>query len=226
MGLVYLFALVVGLGTLVVQVAMGGKSGDADGDHALGDGHDADAGGTGDADGDGDVHDASADGHDGGDHDGPGGKELSAADGAHTAGEGGALTLFFSTRFWIFAALAFGMSGGLIHWFALAGTVATALIAAGAGFGSGLFAVMAFRAVRRATNTTTTYASDAIGSVGRVIVDCGQGQMGKVRVELKGHSVDMLATTDEANIARGARVLIEDVNGEVVHVSKSPSELA
>lgn len=228
MGLVYLFALVVGFGTLLVQVAMGGKSGDADhGDHALGEGTDADAGEADAGDG-GDAHEASADGHDAevhGDHAG-GGKDLALADGHHLEGEGSALTLFFSTRFWIFASLAFGMSGGLIHFFALAGTIATALIAAGTGFGSGLFAVMAFRAVKRTSNSTNAYASDAVGQVGRVIVDIGKNQTGKVRVQLKGHSVDMMATTDESAIKRGEYVLVEDVDGEVVHVSKRPSELA
>lgn len=224
MGLVYLFALVVGLGTLLVQIGMGGKDADGDhGDHALGDGHGADA--DAHADGDADGHDASADGHDADAHDGGSGKDLALADGHHGDGEASALTLFLSTRFWIFAALAFGMTGSLIHWLALAGTVATAIIAGCTGFGSGLMAVLAFRAVKRSANSSTGYASDAVGQVGRVIVDVEKGRMGKVRVELKGHSVDMLAITDESDLARGDAVLIEDVDGEVVRVSKRPPEL-
>jgi membrane protein implicated in regulation of membrane protease activity len=188
MGMVYLASLVVGLGVLVVQLAMGGKSADGV-----------------DADGDGHHHD----------HDG---KEL-----AHGSDF---VSLFLSTRFWIFAALAFGLSGSLIHWLQLAGVLATALIAGGAGVSSGLFAALAFRAVKRAATTTSADTTDAVGQVGRVLVGVTKGKVGQVRVQLKGSSVDMLATTDDDEIARGESVLVEDVRGEVAHVSRRPPELA
>jgi membrane protein implicated in regulation of membrane protease activity len=199
MGLVYLFALVVGLGTLLVQIAMGLK-GDA---HAEGE------------------PELEAGGH--GDHAGPAGsKDIGKA---VDSGEAGALSLFLSTRFWIFAALAFGMSGSLIHVFELAGTIATFVIAGLTGIGSGLFAVLAFRAIKRAANTTISHASDAVGQVGRVLVACGKGRKGQVRVELRGHSVDLLATTDDEAISRGELILVEDVQGGVAHVSRRPPEL-
>jgi membrane protein implicated in regulation of membrane protease activity len=199
MGLVYLFALVVGLGTLLVQIAMGLK-GDA---HAEGE------------------PELEAGGHDG--HEGHAGSKdvVKAVD----SGEASALSLFLSTRFWIFASLAFGMSGSLIHVFELAGTIATLVIASLTGIGSGLFAVLAFRAIKRAANTTTSHTSDAVGQVGRVLVACGKGRKGQVRVELRGHSVDLLATTDDEAIARGELILVEDVQGGVAHVSRRPPEL-
>src|SRR5688572_6749608 len=139
MGLVYLFSLVVGLGILVVQVAMGGKdAGGGPGAHAahggdhVGDGHEIEAGA------DGPVH-ADA-----------GSKDIDKELGVDA--EAGAFALFFSTRFWIFASLAFGMSGSLITLFEFASPLATALIAAVAGFSSGLFAVLAFRAVKRSSS--------------------------------------------------------------------------
>lgn len=199
MGLVYLFALVVGLGTLLVQIAMGLK-GDA---HAEAE-PELEAGGHG--------HHA---GH-------TGTKDVSKA---VDSGEAGALSLFLSTRFWIFASLAFGMSGSLIHVFELAGWIPTLVIASLAGIGSGLFAVLAFRAVKRAANTSMSHASDAVGQIGRVLVACGKGRQGQVRVELRGHSVDLLATTDDEAIARGELILVEDVQGGVAHVSRRPPEL-
>jgi membrane protein implicated in regulation of membrane protease activity len=210
MGLVYLFALVVGLGTLLVQIAMGLK-GDA---HAEGE-PELEAGGHGD-------HAGPAGSKDIG-HAGPtGSKDIGKA---VDSGEAGALSLFLSTRFWIFAALAFGMSGSLIHVFELAGTIATLVIASLTGIGSGLFAVLAFRAIKRAANTTISHASDAVGQVGRVLVACGKGRKGQVRVELRGHSVDLLATTDDEAISRGELILVEDVQGGVAHVSRRPPEL-
>ena len=199
MGLVYLFALVVGLGTLLVQIAMGLK-GDA---HAESE-PELESGGHGD-------HAGHA-----------GAKDVSKA---VDSGEASALSLFLSTRFWIFASLAFGMSGSLIHVFELAGPIATLVIASLAGIGSGLFAVLAFRAIKRAANTSMSHASDAVGQVGRVLVACGKGRQGQVRVELRGHSVDLLATTDDEAIARGEFILVEDVQGGVAHVSRRPPEL-
>lgn len=186
MGIVYLASLIVGLGVLVVQLAMGGKSGDH----------------------------VDADGDDGG-HDG---KELSHGSDF--------VSLFLSTRFWIFASLAFGLSGSLIHFLALASVLATALIAGGAGVGSGLFASLAFRAVKRAATSTNAATTDAVGQVGRVLVGVTKGKVGQVRVELKGQSVDMLATTDDDELTRGESVLVEDVRGHVAHVSRRPPELA
>jgi len=146
------------------------------------------------------------------------GKDLAAHDTSF-------LALVLSTRFWIFAALAFGLSGSLMHLFALAGTVVTALIAGDAGVASGLFATLAFRAVGRGSVTTTSTASDAVGQIGKVLVGVSRGRVGQVRIELRGHSVDFLATTDDEEIPRGERVLVEEVRGSVVHVTRRPPEL-
>src|SRR5689334_251535 len=81
----------------------------------------------------------------GGDHDHVGEKELGKDLASH---DGSILALVQSTRFWIFLSLGFGLSGSLIHAFALAGAFATALIAGGAGVASGFFATLAFRMVR------------------------------------------------------------------------------
>jgi len=214
MGLTYVFALVVALGILLVQMAMGGKgegahdAPDADG------GHDA-----GEAEAELEAGDHGGDHADHGDHAG-GGKDLK-----HAEAEAGFFGLFLSTRFWIFASLAFGMSGSLIHYLNLAGPVTTLLVALGAGVASGLFTVLLFQAVKRSSTSTTVHTTDAVGQVGRVLVACKQGGMGKVRIELRGQSVDMLAITEEAEIKRGEMILVEDVDGHTARVSRRPPEL-
>jgi len=194
MGLVYLFALAVSLGLLVLQAAMGGKGdmhGDAGGAHGAGEHH---AGGSHTAD--------------------PG------------AAEPGALALLLSTRFWIFFALAFGLSGSLLHRFDLAGPAVTGAIAAGAGVAAGLFAALAFRAAHRATITTTASTSEAVGRTGRVLVACTPGKVGQIRVELRGQSVDLLATSsDDDELARGEAILVEEIETGVARVSRRPVEL-
>jgi membrane protein implicated in regulation of membrane protease activity len=147
--------------------------------------------------------------------------------GDHAAVADDAVALFLSSRFWIFFALAFGLSGALLTWFALASPGAVGAIAGAAGAAGGLFASLAFRALRRASISTSADAREAAGQVGRVLIACGQGRVGKVRIELKGQSVDLMATTDaEGGLARGDDVLVESVRGEVAHVSARPKELA
>jgi membrane protein implicated in regulation of membrane protease activity len=193
MGLAYLFALVVALGVLGVQVVLGARGGHhgdvGPGGHGAGHGH-----GTG------------------------------QAHGADT--EPGFWTLFLSLRFWLFFGLGFGLSGSLLHAFALAGPTATLAIAIGAGVASGLFAAMAFRVVRRGSTGTESRSSQAVGKLGRVVVACGRGLTGQVRVEIGGSSVDLVATTDDEAIPRGEDVLVEDVQGSIARVSRRPPELS
>ncbi len=189
MGLAYLFALVVALGVLILQILMGARGG---GHH-------------------GDLGHAGAGAH--GDH-------------AHAPdGEPAFWTLFLTVRFWIFAALGFGLSGSLLHLFALAHPVLTFGIAAAAGLCSGLFAALAFRMVKRGSTSTEARSSGAVGKLGRVVVPCGRGLTGQVRVELAGSSVDMMATTDDEAIGHGESVIVEEVREGIAHVSRPPAEL-
>jgi len=202
MGLVYLFSLVVGLGILVVQIVSGGK-GDADGGHGH---HDAGEGGGKDL-----------------------AKDVSTKALGTTGTAGGTtdiLAFFLSLRFWVFTSLGFGMTGSLLHLFVLAGPVVIFALAAASGLSSGLFAQLAFRFVTHSSASTSADVNHAGGSVGRVLVPVGKDKVGKIRIVLKGQSVDLLASSDGEDIARGDHVLVEEVDGDVERVSRRPSELA
>jgi membrane protein implicated in regulation of membrane protease activity len=239
MGLAYLFALVVGMGILMFQAVMGSKDtdgdadGDADGDfhaHADGDLHadadcdvHADADGDFHADADGDLDaDADFDGHDNPDFQAHG----DAGDGKDVEVGGAFVALFLSTRFWIFASLGFGLSGTLLTYlFTGVSPIAAAVTAVFAGVASGLSAALAFRALKRTASRTTPHARSAVGSVGKVIVPCSKEGLGKVRIEIEGQSVDLLAKTGELRIERGDFIVVEEVEGEIAQVSKAPPEL-
>jgi|SoiMethySBSTD1v2_1073268.scaffolds.fasta_scaffold02860_16 membrane protein implicated in regulation of membrane protease activity len=193
MGILYLAALVIGGGTLALQLLMGG--------------HDADAGG---GDHGGDVHDASADAHDG--HD------------AHGHGEGGFLPIVLSLRFWTYGLLGFGMVGAALHYLQLSSSYATPLIAAAVGLVAGLVASWTFRALSRTDTSSGLEANDAVGQVGRVLVPCGRGGKGKIRIELRGQSIDLLATTDDEELASGSQVMVEEMRGQTAHVSRAPAD--
>ncbi len=189
MGHAYLFALVVSLGVLMVQIALGARGGGHHGDLGSG-GHGAHG------------HHAAAD------------------------GDAGFWTLFLSLRFWTFAALGFGLSGTLLHRLVQADPIVALSVATTMGLVSGLFAAMAFRMLRKASGGTEARESQASGRMGRVVVPIRKGAPGQVRVEIGGSSVDLLATTEEEEIAHGEAVIVEDVHENVARVSRRPDDLA
>lgn len=191
MGLVYLFALITGLGILLVQIGFGK------------------------------LHDV----HTGGAAGGAEGKDV-GTNGTHIEGDEGIVGLFLSTRFWVFTALGFGLSGALLHYVTTVWPILSFAIAFVAGLSSGTFATLAFRAVSKSGVSSTQHASQAVGRVGRAVATVQKGSLGKVRIELQGQVVDFLATTDDDEIPRGDAILVEDMRDGVAHVSRRPADLA
>src|SRR5687768_5130373 len=132
MGYAYLFALIVGLGILTVQVLLGGK------DTA---GKDLD--GVKDVDG---LDEIEA------------GKDLvHAGDTQPSGGLTGAdlLAMFASVRFWVFASLAFGLSGSLLTYMSDVPALITAIVASALGFGAGAGASISWRLLNRGSGQLT-----------------------------------------------------------------------
>jgi membrane protein implicated in regulation of membrane protease activity len=172
---VYLAALIIGAGTLLLQAVLGHDH-DSDHDH---------------------------------DHD-------------H---DDGAISLLLSTRFWIFLALAFGISGTLLTLFQLAGTVAIFALAGGTGVASGVFAAWVIRTLKRGQVSGVASADEAVGKIAEVLIPCEEGRIGKVRLQLRGQTMDLLARGGAEPIAIGTKVVIEDIEGGIARVSKAPAEL-
>jgi membrane protein implicated in regulation of membrane protease activity len=145
--------------------------------------------------------------------------------GAH-GGLASAALVLLSLRFWVFAAFAFGLTGTAIRVLGLASPFVALLLAVLAGLGAGALAVWVFRALARSESSSAVAADDLIGQIGRVLVPLGPGTTGKVRLDLRGQAVDMLATTDDVGIGAGELVLVESVREHTLHVSRPPAELA
>jgi len=222
MGYAYLFALVVGLGIVMIQAVMGSKDVDGDGDV---DGFDKDIDFDADADADADFNaDADADVDGDGDIDAID-QDLDASSGA-TGGVADLVTLFLSIRFWVFFCLGFGLGGTLLTYLTGVGPTATAITASGLGVVSGLMAAMAFRTLKRtASQAVENTTRAAMGKVARVVVPPHGERLGKVRIELSGQTFDLLARTKGARIDIGENVIIEEVEGEMAIVSRAPKEL-
>jgi membrane protein implicated in regulation of membrane protease activity len=165
-------------------------------------GHDADAGADGDAGADAD-----------GDH-----------DHGHGHAEAGAIAVFLSLRFWTFGLLAFGLVGTILHFLQLAGGLVTPLAAGLMGLASGLLAAYTFRLLERTQSSSGAEARDAIGQVGRVLVPIERGKRGKIRIAVRGQTVDLLASTDDERLRDGDQVVVEEIRGTTAHVSRASDD--
>lgn len=133
--------------------------------------------------------------------------------------------LLFSARFWSFFALAFGLSGTLLSLFSLASTTLVLVLALSSGVVSGGFAASVIRALKRGQVSSIASPQEAIGKVAAVLVPCEKGRVGKVRLELRGHTLDLLAMSDDP-LPVGSKVVIEDIEGDIARVTKAPDEIA
>jgi membrane protein implicated in regulation of membrane protease activity len=120
--------------------------------------------------------------------------------------------------------MAFGIVGTLLAYLGLAAPLLTALLATAMGVGSGFFASWSFRALARSTTQSGAQSGDAVGQVGKVLVRCTRQGRGKVRIELRGQTVDYLATTEAEELAEGELVLVEEVRDGEVRVARAPAE--
>ena len=197
MGIIYLAALIVGIGTLSLQLLSSGKDIDADA------GFDVDADADFDADGDFDA-DADANGHVG-------------------HGAGGFLPIFLSLRFWTFAFFAFGMVGTLLHYFRISSSLTTAVAASVMGLGCGALASWIFQRLSRNELSSAAHTSETVGQVAKLLIPPSKHGRGKVRVEIRGQTVDLLATSDD-QLDAGELVLVEEIREGMAQVSKAPPE--
>ena len=169
MWLVYVIALVLGGGSLLIQLLAGD------------DGH--------------------GDGHVGADH--PGGPGL------------------LSTRAAVYGLFTFGFVGTMLHVPRLVEPRAALLIAAGSAVVAGVAVGLVFRGLGGTEVSGAAAFEEAKGRRARVLVPCGSGRRGKVRVDLKGQTVDLLATTDATYVAEGSEVVIVAVHDGVAHVAEA-----
>ncbi|MCA9661013.1 MAG: NfeD family protein, partial [Myxococcales bacterium] len=111
-----------------------------------------------------------------------------------------ALGFLTSLRFWTFFSTFFGITGAVFEGFALMSAIPALVLAIGMGLTSGIAATSILR--RLADDTTGVAASerDYVGQTGRVLVPIRRGGLGKIRLQLKGTTVDILATCDDDSV--------------------------
>lgn len=203
----YLFALVLGGVLLGASMLLGG-------DH----GH-ADASPDASADADGELH---ADSHGVGSsvhadgHDAPGGFESF-------------LVAFLSMRFWTFFLAFFGLTGIVLDGFGLVPShLLAAILSIAMGVLTGVGAVWLMRRVRADDSNSAAHAADYVGKSGRVMVGFGPGQTGKVRVDVRGSTIDLLAVAiDDVTFATKEEVIVIEMEGTRAKVARlTPDRLS
>lgn len=194
----YLFTLIVGAVLLGASILLGG--------------HDADVEADVDADLDADF-DAEADLD--------GGLDKDVELGGH-GDFSGFLTTFLSLRFWTFFLAFFGLTGLVLDLFDLVGSSwITLALALAMGLGVGAGAMAALRKLAGETSGHAVESADYIGKTARVVVPFGGAGVGKVRVDVKGSSVDLLASGIEEDAFKGREeVLIVEMEGSRARVAR------
>jgi membrane protein implicated in regulation of membrane protease activity len=161
----------------------------------------------------------------------PGGDGHDADHGpAHSGHDGaehgtGFITILISFRFWIYGLLAFGLVGSLLHYLELGSPTLRVVLALLTGISCGLLATFVLSALQRSETSSGVQHTDVVGQIGRVLVPCSKGTRGKIRVEIAGTTLDLLALTDGPELERGAQVLIEELEGTTAHVSRASDSL-
>lgn len=207
---IYLFAAVAGGLLVLVSLASGGHHDNGGGD----------AGGDGVAHGDGAAHgDGVAHGH----SDTPGNHDGDAAIGPGDGGLGAfgtAMGFFLSLQLWTYLLAFGGITGLLLRAVAKLPEPLTGLCAAGVGLGTALAARAILRRATGAVDSGTTATDKLAGATAKVLIPAAAGQTGKIRLESRGQTVDLLAhATDGAALTEGAEVLIVEVRDGIAEVS-------
>lgn len=216
----YLFAAIAG-GVLVLVSLIGGST-DADGDGSpdVGDGD----GGHALSDGQQEAH-ALSDGQHGGD---AAAHADHAAAAAHAPGGLSiAASWLFSIQLWTYL-LAFGGLTGLL--LRTVGHVAEPMAGLGAGavgLGSALLARRVFRALSAHGDSGTVAQETLVGSTAKVLIPAAAGGTGKVRLEARGQTVDLLAQAQDGSaLVEGEEVVVLDLNDGVAAVTRDLAEVA
>ena len=114
-----------------------------------------------------------------------------------------------SLRFWVFFVAFFGLTGTVLAGWQLLGAGATAAVATGVGYVSGLGVNRAIRQLAAPGGGRLLGQADLAGAEAEVLLAVAPGHPGKVRVSLGGRSTDLLAETeDQGRFAPGQRVMI------------------
>ncbi len=194
---IYLIALLVGGFLLAMSMLGAEKDFDADVDI------DIDADFDADADADGDV-----------DHGGSGLDALSA------------WLPFASLRFWTFFAAFFGLTGVTMSLGKFAGQFVGLGLAVGVGYVCGAAMTRVIKKLSTERVDSSLARGDVVGSTAKVVLPVSPGDRGKIRIEIKGRVIELIAETEEdLELERGQTCIVYGIRDDGAAVVARAAEL-
>lgn len=201
---IYLTTLIIGGSLLLLSIFLGG-----DGDHGAD--HDFDAHFDGELDTDFD-----------GDFDGDFGADL---DGEADVGFDAAFDAWLpiaSIRFWTFFAAFFGMTGTALTATSNLGMTLTLGPAIGVGYVSGVAATRILKSLSKKSVGRVLNSEDLVGTVGALTLPVAPGVAGKIRMQIGGRTVELLAESDETINAGANAIVISVLDDGSVRITPAP----
>ena len=159
----------------------------------------------------------------GGDHEGPGEHHVGHPGGETVGSAESLLITFLTARFWTFFLAFFGLTGLVLGGLSLVESpILTAVLAVVMGFGAGTLATQAIRRLSRKELSSAVQETDYVGRTGSVLVAIAKDAPGKVRLQIKGNTVDMVAMTEDGErFEPKEEVLVISVEGTAVRVARA-----
>jgi membrane protein implicated in regulation of membrane protease activity len=126
---------------------------------------------------------------------------------------------FFSIRFWTYFFGAFGLCGVLLSLLIKTPEPMAAMMSGGTGLVIGLIVSYSMRLLQKSNLDSSVSPAELMGKEAQVVVALRPGQIGRVRLSVKGEILELLATCDEPiSMEMGSFAVIVDMDGDRVKV--------
>lgn len=114
---------------------------------------------------------------------------------------------FLSLRFWTYFAATFGLTGSVLTFMRLQNQQQNLIASIVGGLVVGMLVHFTMRALRRSESSSAAHVDDLIGREGKLLVGAREGQPGKVRIDVKGDLIDMLALPESGKSAEAGETV-------------------
>ena len=152
---------------------------------------------------------------------------LSLSDDGAQDGEGGPLSILFSTPFWSFGLAGFGLSGVLLSVFIVESSwLPISLMPLLMGLAMGIGATKTLAILGRREADSLVRSDDIIGMVGRITLAVQAGQRGFVELSVNGSLLRRTARCSSGPLEKHQTVVVVEINAEDASVFVEPINTA